>query len=232
MRLTLLRFVPLFLALPLAAAATAVSAQESPWTWSGQATVVSDYRERGYTLSDEKPALQGELTLIHDSGVYGGVWASTIDDYGIGPDGDGARVEVTLYAGWYGTVSGWDVDIGVWDNRYPDGTDVDYVEFPVQIGRSIGPAAWTLGVIYAPSQTGLGDEDNTYLWTRVDYAPTTWPVSVSASVGHEDGGFAPDGKIDWKLAAERAIGPATLGLAWVDSDTEDSAVVLSVGVGF
>ena len=87
-------------------------------------------------------------------------------------------------------------------------------------------------MIYAPSQTGLGDEDNTYLWTRVDYAPTTWPVSVSASVGHEDGGFAPDGKIDWKLAAERDFGPATLSLAWVDSDTEDSAVMLSVGVGF
>ncbi len=220
------------LGLLLLAFASPVLAQDSVWTWSGQITAVSDYRDRGYTLSDQGPALQGELTVAHVSGFYGGVWASTIDDYGLGPDGDGARVEVTLYAGWYGSVSGWDVDVGVWDNRYPDGTDVDYVEFPVRIGRSIGDAAWTLGVIYAPSQTGLGDADNTYLWTRIDYAPTGWPVSISATVGHEDGGFAPDGKVDWTLAAERSIGPATLGVAWVDSDTEDHALVLSVGVGF
>lgn len=226
-----MRAFPLALSL-LALPAAPALAQDPAWTWSGQATIVSDYRDRGYTLSDEKPAFQGEITVVHASGFYGGLWGSTIDDYGIGPDGDGAQVELTLYAGWYGTVSGWDVDLGVWDNRYPDGTDVDYVEFPVQIGRSIGPAAWTLGVIYAPSQTGLGDEDNTYLWTRVDYAPTTWPVSLSATLGHEDGSFAPDGKVDWKLAAERRLGPATLGVAWVDSDTEDSAVVLSVGVGF
>lgn len=226
-----MRTFPLVLSLLILPAAPAL-AQDPSWTWSGQAAIVSDYRDRGYTLSDEKPALQGEINVVHTSGFYGGLWGSTIEDYGIGPDGDGARVELTLYAGWYGVVAGWDVDVGVWDNRYPDGTDVDYVEFPVQIGRSIGPAAWTLGVIYAPAQTGLADEQNTYIWTRLDYAPTTWPVSVSATVGHEDGSFAPDGKIDWKLAAERDIGPATLGLAWVDSDTEDSAVVLSLGVGF
>ena len=226
-----MRTFPFVLSLLILPAAPAL-AQDPSWTWSGQATIVSDYRDRGYTLSDEKPALQGEINVVHTSGFYGGLWGSTIEDYGIGPDGDGAQVELTLYAGWYGVVAGWDVDVGVWDNRYPDGTDVDFVEFPVQIGRSIGPAAWTLGVIYAPAQTGLADEQNTYVWTRLDYAPTTWPVSVSATVGHEDGSFAPDGKIDWKLAAERDIGPATLGLAWVDSDTEDSAVVLSLGVGF
>lgn len=226
-----MRTFPFVLSLLVVPAAPAL-AQDPSWTWSGQATIVSDYRDRGYTLSDEKPALQGEINVVHTSGFYGGLWGSIIEDYGIGPDGDGAQVELTLYAGWYGVVAGWDVDVGVWDNRYPDGTDVDFVEFPVQIGRSIGPAAWTLGVIYAPAQTGLADEQNTYVWTRLDYAPTTWPVSVSATVGHEDGSFAPDGKIDWKLAAKRDIGPATLGLAWVDSDTEDSAVVLSLGVGF
>lgn len=219
-------------ALLVLAAFPAAAQEAGPWTLGGKLAVVSDYRDRGYTLSGGDPAVQGEVTLSHASGLYGGVWASSIDDYGVGPDGDGARVEVTLYAGWYGEVGGWAVDVGVWDNRYPDGTDVDYVEFPVEIGRAVGPATWTLGAIYAPSQTGLGDEENTYLWTRLDYAPTTWPVSLTASIGHEDGAFAPDGKIDWKIGAERDIGPATLGLAWVDSDTEDSALVLSLGVEF
>lgn len=220
------------LGVALAATAAPAVAQDAAWTWSGRIAAVSDYRDRGYTLSDGGPAVQGEVTLSHASGVYGGVWLSTIDDYGVGPDGDGARVEATLYAGWYGEVGGWAVDVGVWDNRYPDGTDVDYVEFPVEIGRAVGPVTWTLGAIYAPAQTGLADEDNRYLWTRFDYAPGNWPVSLTASVGHEDGAFAPDGKVDWKIGAERAFGPATLGLAWIDSDTEDSALVASVSVGF
>ena len=219
------------LALMLASAGVA-AAQDAAWTVGGEVGVVSDYRDRGYTLSDGEPALQADISALHSSGFYVGAWASTIDDYGIGADGDGARVELTFYAGWSGSAAGFDIDVGVWDNRYPDGEDVDYVEFPLQIGRSIGDVTVEIGAILAPSQSGLGDEDNTYLWTRVEYAPTTWPVSLHATVGQEDGAFAPDGKTDWRVGAEAPVGAFTLGLDWVDSDTEDSALVGRVFWGF
>lgn len=216
----------------LAPGAPALAQDEGPWTVDGRAGVVSDYRDRGYTLSDEGPVLQGEATLSHASGLYGGIWGSGIDEYGIGADGDGAKVEVTLYAGWAGSVSGFDVDLGVWQNLYPDGDDVNYVEFPLQVSRAFGDATWTTAVVWAPAQTGTGDEADTWVWTRADYAPETWPVSLHAVLGHEDGGFAPDGKTDWRLGVEAPLGAFTLGVDWVDSDTEDSAVVASVFWGF
>jgi uncharacterized protein (TIGR02001 family) len=220
------------LMLAVASAAPAFAQDAGPWTVEGRIGAVSDYRDRGYTLSAEDPAVQGEVTVSHASGFYGGVWGSGIDDYGIGADGDGARIEVTLYAGWAGSVSGFDIDLGVWQNVYPDGDDVNYVEFPLQVGRTFGDTTLTTGVVWAPSQTGTGDEANTWVWTRAEYAPEAWPVSLHASLGHEDGGFAPDGKTDWRLGVAAPVGPFTLGVDWVDSDTEDSAVVASVFWGF
>lgn len=213
----------------LSASAGAARAQEpDSWSLDGRVGVVSDYRDRGYTLSDEQPSLQGEATLSHASGLYGGVWGAGIDEYGVGADGDGAQIEITLYAGWAGSVSGFDVDLGIWENVYPDGDDVNYLEFPFQIGRSFGDATLTTGVVWAPSQTGTGDAENTWVWTRADYAPETWPVRLHAALGHEDGGFAPDGKTDWRVGVEAPLGAFTLGVDWVDSDTEDSAIVASV----
>lgn len=207
-------------------------AQDPEWTVEGRVGVVSDYRDRGYTLSGEEPALQGEVTVGHSSGLYGGVWASGIEEYGVGADGDGAEVETTLYAGWAGTLAGFDIDVGVWQNLYPDGDEVNYVEFPLQVGRALGDATFSGGVVWAPAQAGTGDEANTWLWTRAEYAPAAWPVSLHAMLGHEDGGFAPDGKTDWRVGVEAPAGAFTLGLDWIDSDTEDSALVGSVFWGF
>lgn len=218
--------------LAAATAAPALAQDAGPWTVEGRFGAVSDYRDRGYTLSAEEAAVQGEVTVSHASGLYGGVWGSTIDDYGIGADGDGARVEVTLYAGWAGAVSGFDVDLGVWQSLYPDGDDVNYVEFPIQIGRTFGDTTLSTGVVWAPSQTGTGDSANIWAGTRADYAPESWPVRLHAMIGHEDGGFAPDGKTDWRLGVEAPLGAVTLGVDWVDSDTEDNAVVASVFWGF
>lgn len=210
----------------------AAVAQDPDWTVEGRVGVVSDYRDRGYTLSDQDPAPQGELTVGHASGLYGGVWGSGIAEYGVGADGDGAEIEVTLYAGWAGAVGGFDLDLGVWQNVYPDGDEVNYVEFPLQVGRAFGDATLSTGVVWAPAQAGTGDEANTWVWTRADYAPEAWPVSLHAQLGHEDGGFAPDGKTDWRVGLAAPAGPFTLGLDWVDSDTEDSALVVSLFRGF
>lgn len=210
----------------------AAAAQDATWTVGGQVGVVSDYRDRGYTLSDREPALQGDVSVTHQSGFYAGVWGSTINDYGVGADGDGARIELTFHGGWTGSIAGFDVDIGVWDNRYPDGEAVDYVEFPLQVGRSSGDVTVAVGAIVAPAQNSLGDESNTYVWTRADYAPTTWLFSLHATVGHEDGAFAPDSKTDWRIGLEAPLGAFTLGADWVDSDTEDSSLVGRIFWGF
>jgi uncharacterized protein (TIGR02001 family) len=218
---TLLRAVALAVGILMPAAA---SAQEAgPWTLEGTFGAVTDYRFRGLSLSDERPAVQAGATLSHASGFYGDVYLSSIEEYGLDADGDGATIEATLTAGWAGAWLGLDWDAAVSAYRYPRGTDVDYVEIPVQAGRTVGATTWAVGAAYAPAQDALGDEDNRYLWAGVEHAPEGWPVSLAASVGHEAGAWAPDGKTDWRLGAFRALGPAVLGAEWIDSDVDSDA---------
>ena len=47
-------------------------------TITGSATVVSDYRFRGFSQSNEEAAIQGGFTIGHDSGLYVGTWGSSI----------------------------------------------------------------------------------------------------------------------------------------------------------
>ena len=50
-------------------------------TINGSATVVSDYRFRGISQTNRKFAVQGSLTVSHESGFYVSAWGSSIDDY-------------------------------------------------------------------------------------------------------------------------------------------------------
>lgn len=46
----------------------------------------SDYWSRGISQTQGDPAVQGSATLIHSSGLYGGVWSSNVDsDMGAKP---------------------------------------------------------------------------------------------------------------------------------------------------
>lgn len=219
-------------ALSLVGIASPAWAQTSDWSLSGTAGVVSDYRYRGYSLSGERPALQSGLTADHASGVYGDVFVSTIDEYGLGSDGDGADVEITGTLGWAGQVGGFDVDVAAAAYRYPDGDDVNYVEFPLQLGRTHGALTWVIGAAFAPAQSALGDEENRYGWTSLSFAPSSWPVSVNSTVGYEDGAFASEGKADWSVGVARELGRFRVDLTWVDSDADKGQAVASIFVNF
>ncbi len=50
-------------------------------TISGSVGVVSDYKFRGISQTDGNFAVQGGITIAHQSGFYVSVWGSSIDDY-------------------------------------------------------------------------------------------------------------------------------------------------------
>lgn len=207
----------------LAGAQPAFAAEGDTPLIEGEIGVVSDYRYRGYSLSDEDPALQGGLTLNLPAGVYAGVWGSSIADYA------GADIEVDVYAGWAGSIGGLDIDLGVQRYGYPDGVDVDYWEVPVSVSKSWDAFTGTLGFEYAPEQDNLGGEDNRYLYVAGEWAPESWPVSLDASLGHEDGAFA-DGKLDWSAGVTAPVGPVSLSLHYLDSDGPDAESALVAGI--
>jgi uncharacterized protein (TIGR02001 family) len=125
----------------LLVAMSAGLAHASSVTAEGGLAAVSDYRFRGLSLSDRKPALQADLTVSHKSGAYASVFASTIDEYGQDADGKGATVELDYTAGWAFAGAGLDFDVAASAYTYPGGVGVNYVELPVQASKTVG--AWT-----------------------------------------------------------------------------------------
>lgn len=224
------------LALAMAAATPALAedgaAAIGDWTLSGGVTAVSDYRFRGVSLSNEKPAIQPTLTLSHKSGFYVGTWQSSLTDtpiYG--------KWEVDLYAGWTGEVaSGTTVDAAILYYYYPDGHgDSDYFEPYVTVSHVLGPVTAKGGVSWAPSVRATGKEDLLYVYGELEAAIPSTPVTLTGRLGNQDlGGTS---YTEWALGASASFGAVTAGVEYVDSNlpsirTQDAAVVFSLGVNF
>ena len=110
-----------------AAAAPAPAPEKSPIT--ANVTVVNDYRYRGMTQSNFKPAIQGGFDYAHESGFYIGNWNSSISWIGDGYPANGAvsygrsvsaPVEMDFYAGFKKELigEGFATDIGVLQYYY------------------------------------------------------------------------------------------------------------------
>lgn len=63
-------------------AAAQDTAPPKPVTVSGSVGLVSDYRFRGVSQSDENLAVQGGFTIAHESGLYIGTWGSNLAGWG------------------------------------------------------------------------------------------------------------------------------------------------------
>lgn len=227
-------------ALSSMAAATPAFAQdeeaeaEGPISVTGGIALVSDYRFRGVSLSDKDFAVQPYLTVKHESGLYAGVWGSNL------ADNAGDDVEVDLYAGFAGgdTVT---YDIGATYYVYPGVSSFNYVEFTGKLGTTFGPATIGGQLSYVPSQDNTGNNDNIYAATNAAIAIPNTPVTLTGSIGIEDGAFSGAGsKLDWSLGATAAVSGFTLGVAYVDTDRRSTfafkdskaGVVFSVSYGF
>ncbi len=224
------------------------AASSSSITVTGNVALVSDYRFRGVSLSGGDPAIQGGVTVTHDSGFYVGTWASSIDDGGSDVYGD---VEVDLFGGWSGKVTeGVGLDVGLLYYAYPSnakGFDAEYFEPYATISGDLGPVQAKLGVNYAWEQDSLGGDDNLYIHTELSSGIPNTPVSLAAHLGYTDGVLAPpllagtadDTGFDWSFGASATVlGSLTLGVSYVgvegpsiDGFTDD-AVVFSIGASF
>lgn len=223
----------------LAAAAPAAAAPVgSGLDVTGGVTLVSDYRFRGISFSDEDPAVQGTINVAHESGFYAGTWASSTEDSpALG------HTEIDLYGGWAGDVApGTGLDVGITYYTYPNGNDAfgasDYFEPYAKLSHTLGPVEATVGAYYAWGQEAIGDADNLYLFTDAAAAIPGTPLTLRGHFGRSEGSLAPTGEyLDWSLGVDAAVGPVTLGAAYVDTDLGDlhaldAGIVLSLGASF
>ncbi|MDC8754351.1 TorF family putative porin [Erythrobacter sp. sf7] len=215
-------------------------------TVSGSATLTSDYRFRGVSQTDEGLAVQGGITISHESGFYVGAWGSNLAGWGTF---GGTNTELDLIAGFAFPVGEGTLDTGVVWYMYPSGADTtDFAELYAKLSGDIGPLSLTAGVAYAPNQEALGKvfltgaaaaaglpddpgdkEDNLYLSGDVVYGIADTPISLKAHLGYSDGnaGLGPNGTsiaptgtyFDWSLGADVSpIEGLTLSVAYIDTD--------------
>lgn len=163
----------------LAAASVGLPALAQSVEPSFTAAVTSDYVFRGFSQTDEGPALQLGAELA-SGGFYGGVWGSNVDF------GDGTDIETNIYAGYRTSAGGFDLDFGVTGFVYvgdPSGSGYDFVEFKASASREIGPATLGALVAWSPDFYGL-DEKAAYYEANLGYGfAGAW--SLSGAVGRQ-----------------------------------------------
>lgn len=217
-------------------------------TISGAATLTSDYRFRGVSQSDEGMAVQGGITISHESGFYVGAWGSNLAGWGTF---GGANMELDLIAGYKFGVGEGTLDTGLVWYMYPSGLDTtDFAELYAKLSGSVGSLGLTAGVAYAPKQEALGNafpvgapadpgdkEDNLYLSGDATYGIGGAPITLKAHIGYSDGnpGLGPNGTsiaptgtyFDWSLGVDIVpISGLTLSAAYVDTDISEAEAAL------
>lgn len=233
-------FLRPLLGLAIALSATPAMAQEeesSAITVSGSATVVTDYRFRGISQTDKDFAVQGGFTVSHESGVYVGVWGSSVDDY----IAAGSDQEIDLIAGYKKTFGGTTVDLGGLYYYYPGSskitpTNSDFLELYTSVSQTIGPVSAKLAAYYAPKQAaltlGAGKEDNFYMNLGLSGSIPDTGVSLSAGIGRTfTTSFLSGGSkyTDWSLGASYTAGAVTFGLNYVDTSYAGGTIVSPSG---
>jgi uncharacterized protein (TIGR02001 family) len=228
-------------------------------TINGTATVVSDYRFRGISQTDKNFALQGSITVSHESGLYASVWGSSVDDYVTASTQ--SHQELDLIVGFKKTVGSTTFDIGALYYVYPksklpgDTSSSDFIEPYFAISGTAGPVTAKATVNWAPKQKALAldqgatgllpKQDNVYIAGDFSAAIPSTPLGLTAHIGHT---FGPswlsigNEYTDWSLGATLTFKALTVGVQYVDTDGDfftptgknasKGGIVGTIGVAF
>lgn len=198
---------------------------------SAELGVVSDYRYRGLSLSNGKPAAQASVTIEHDSGAYALLWTSTIEEPGFDAD---AELDLT---GGYAVALSEDLtlDLSATYYVYPSEAGANFAEATAAVELSQGPATFSAGLSIVPGQDATRDDDgrkrpNSYAFVGADYEVSGLPLTLSARLGRERGYFdevAGGGKWDWSLVGSFEFTRFRFGVDYSGSDAGADAVLAS-----
>jgi len=187
---------------------------------TGNVAIVSQYRFRGISQSDGDLAIQGGLTVSHESGFYLSTWASNLGGFGTY---GGANMELDLIGGYKHSLGKATVDGGLLWYVYPGTSGHNYAEPYLNVSAPVGPVSLKAGANYAPKQREIGNEDSLYVYAEVSAAIPHTPITLLTHFGHTDGrGAAPAGPTghydDWSLGAAYSWKMLTLNVSYVDTD--------------
>lgn len=221
-----------------AAAIAADAPAASPHTFTGNVGFATEYLYRGIAQTRGKPALQGGFDYSHASGLYAGVWGSTISWIGDAVPGASASLEIDLYGGYKGTITGdFGYDVGILTYNYPGSgkTFTGLQELKQDTTEIYGALSWKwLTVKYSHSTTALFGwakfaQPLTDKTTGSDYLELNAAYDlgngwgITGHVGDQRvKGNGPASYTDYKFGVTKDAGYGVFGLAYSTTDANDS----------
>lgn len=188
--------------------------------WSGSVTALSDYRDRGVSVSAGDPAVQGVLDLDLDRHWRLSGFASSLKG---DRRGDAELDFGASYGGDLGAMGFW--SLGGQGVFYPGKAGGDQAEAFGAAGLDYGLLVGSLGFTYAP------ENDNLYLDARLDADWPGKPFGLSLAAGHESFRTRPD-KWDWSAGVFYRFDAVTARLRYADSDRVGTGAAVLFGLSF
>jgi len=219
-------------ALSVSLSALADEAPASPHTFTGNVGLVSDFVYRGISQTHTNPAVQGGVDYAHASGLYAGIWGSSISWVSDGLGGS-YPLELDIYGGYKGSFGGdFGYDVGVLSYNYPGHGRVSG-SVRADTVEAYGAVSWkwlTLKYSHTVSSHFVGwTTDNGgktrgsgYLELNASYdLGDGW--GLTGHVGHQKvKGNRNASYSDWRLGVTKDVGFGVIGLAYSDTNAEGS----------
>jgi uncharacterized protein (TIGR02001 family) len=224
--------------LVFAASVCAAQDEDPGFSFTGNVALTNDYKFYGFSQSNEGFAIQGGFDVAHESGIYLGVWASSIDfaldaahhlNAPVGVGQDPATIELDVYGGYAGSLSnGLSYDLGFIRYGYPDqnndiavGGDLNYWEgyakFSYAFGGDYNPTL-SGGINISPNWFG---ETGTSIYPNAKLA-----ISLPRAFGlYTKMGYLEVDDIDYdyfhyQVGVTRDFAGLSFDLAWADAEDE------------
>jgi uncharacterized protein (TIGR02001 family) len=229
-------------------AQTAPAAPEAPEVSpiTANVTVINDYRYRGISQSNFKPAIQGGFDYAHESGFYIGNWNSSISWISDAASQGGANnvsapIEMDFYAGFKKELlgAGFASDFGVLQYYYPtsglpsSATNPNTTEIYAAQNFTLGPVTGFAKFSYSATNTfGFANSSGSYYPDlTVNYDTGIWGLTLNAHVGYQYIAGTPNGSstsnsslysyTDWKIGVTKDFGGGLSGaVSYVDTNAK------------
>ncbi|WP_137923283.1 TorF family putative porin [Cupriavidus sp. 2SB] len=203
--------------------------QTSPHTFTANVSVVSDYRYRGISQTDRRPAIQGGFDYAHASGFYLGNWNSSISWLGDSDASVSAPIEMDFYGGFKNTfqLGGQDFnyDLGVLEYYYP-GAYTATRPYTTELYAGIGWGPVFLKYSHAVTNLfGFADSKNSYYVDLSANVPLdVWGLTLNAHVGYQGvQHFSDASYADWKIGLTKDLGQGfSVAVAYIDTNAKQS----------
>lgn len=182
----------------------------SPWTIGGSVGYTTNYMFRGQTQTHDDGAVFGSFDVGHESGLYAGIWGSSIKEF---TPGDDANIELDFYAGFANSINAFSYDVGGVYYMYPGandaGAEYNYYEIYAKTGYDFGYFSVGDGIYYSPEYTGeTGDTIYGYGDLTIPIPGLPFDIAAVGSIGYleflsESKGL--DDYWDWSAGATASV---------------------------